>query len=239
MKVPIGKAFAETYSFVWHNRLEALKRTPLPLAAMIVLMWALMRAGMGGGGLVVIVLASLAVIALVMRLAVAWHRLVLFGSEAAGAPLGVRFGVREFKFFGLSLLVKALEKLTEELTDAVFESSGETAGLIAAIVLFVLFFYLFIRLFLVLPAIAADHRPAFPRAWELSRGRALGLFGALLAVFAPLFVVGAGIFMLVALLQVPVIILVVFPAFYLCIVVVFATFLSTVYLGLGGPEAEA
>lgn len=240
MDFSVKRTFADTYSFIWRNKGELAVRTPLPVVLIffMTITWAMVEATddaplLLAAGLVVFV----AVIATAMHLAVSWHRLVLYGRDAAGGPLRIRFGGPELKFLGLGILLRVIEKVAETLVGWLGYSVGTGGAMIAAAILFVLLFYFFTRLFLVLPAIAAGHAPAIGRAWGLSRGRTLKLLLAAIAVFAPFFVVMTGLMMALVTIA-PVSLVLGMPVYIIAVAVLFATFLSTAYMGLGSRGEE-
>ena len=231
----IKEVFVETYAFLWRNRYEFLRRAVLPFAAMVVVVWYFGRVGLGAAPWWATVIVIIGGTVLLMHFTVAWHRLVLFGPAAAGAPLRVRFGVRELKFFGVSVLSNAVDKVSEKILDHVDANADEVTFMAVSVALLVVLLYLTIRLCLVLPAIAADDTPVFPRAWQLSRGHFLKMLAAAAAVLAPLLAVWAAFVYGIVLLESPQAMLAGFPVYFTVVLALLATFLSTVYLRFTSP----
>lgn len=231
----VREVFVTTYAFLWRNMSEFFKRAPLAFAVLVFLMWSF---GRGGPGVTTIV-GIIAVTVLLMHFTVAWHRLVLFGVAEAGGPLRIRFGLRELKFFGCSILSNVADKIAEKIIDGVWENAGEMPGLVVSVVLMVVIVYFTLRLCLALPAIAADDGSAFARAWALSRGRFWKMLLSGIAVFVPLVGGWALLFYAAIAIDAGSAAFVGIAAYFTVVVAVLATFLSTIYLRLTEVGAEA
>ena len=116
--------------------------------------------------------------------AVAIHRLILFGERRDGQYVPFAFGRREALFVLLGLAFGAVSVLFA--TIVISPIGRPTAGLapFAAALAFVVAIYLSIRLWPILPMIVVEPRLDVAGAWQLTRGRfwsllALGLVGTI------------------------------------------------------------
>jgi hypothetical protein len=111
--------------------------------------------------------------------------LLLIGSIVMIAVLAVVFGLASVK--GVNL--------TSEITpEAVQDQMGPVAMGVVSVVLFAALFAMILvqlRLALVLPATADRQKINVLSSWPLTRGLALQLFGAMLAIWIPLIVSGS------------------------------------------------
>lgn len=237
--ITIWPLFKETYGFIWRHLGDAAKRGVLPLASMFAMIWGATLLPKGDAMDIAIFLVTAVIgVVLIMHFAVSWHRFILFGAESLGNPLRPRFGAREWKFFGLGVLVNVIEKAVEIPIEALASQGNDVGSLIVALVLLAVFFYLFVRLFLALPVIAADRQPAMAEAWHLSRGNFWRLFISVALVFIPLFAAWMATATGISFLKSQMAFFSLFALYYMAIVVVFATFLSNAYLQLTSLPAE-
>lgn len=116
--------------------------------------------------------------------AVALHRVILFGDRKPGQNYYLAFGRIEALFVILPVAVGLFF-----LFMSVFFSAAETGAFMAALSLFLIFafFYAMVRLSLIFPLVVAEGRYNFGRAWMLSRGNFWRLLASWLIAFIPLF----------------------------------------------------
>jgi len=167
-----------------------------------------------------------------MHFVVAWHRLILFGREAVGGPFAIRFGMRELKFIGLGVLLNVADKLIESLAGFILENVPIALAILIIVIFLAGFFYLFLRWSLALPLIATDRGSALATAWRMADGHCGRMFLAAVGIFTPPIVISIGGLMILAPLHAPVLFFGFFALYYVAIIVLFATFLSTAYLQL-------
>ena len=225
--ITIGPLFKDTYGFLGRHLVDVAMRGLLPLASMAAMIWAASLLPKGDAFDIAIFLVVVVVgVVFIMHFAVSWHRFILFGPEGGGNPFRPRFGAREWKFFGLGVLLNVIEKVIEIPIEALGSQGNEVGSVVVGLVLLAVFFYLFIRLFLALPVIAADRQSALAEAWNLSRGNFWRLFLSVALVFVPLFAVWMGAAMGISMLKSELAFFALFALYYMAVVVIFATFLS-------------
>lgn len=182
----IGGTFAASYGFLWRHAGELARRLPLPAAATALLAWTMARLETGSLlGLLIVAVVFAVALAVFVRFMVAWHRLVQFGTVAAGPPLRLRFVRRDRKLLGLTALYGLVLVAADGVVRLFFRALDAPLAGALAIALVVAFVYFAVRLCLAFAAIAADDAPALLLAWSLTRQGAGRLALALLAVLAP------------------------------------------------------
>ena len=133
--------------------------------------------------------------------AVAWHRVILLGPEAARPSLRPSWQGRHWRYLGYFLLITLISyafllPIFGGAVLAVMSGRGEDyAALLMALAMTwgpvsVLFFipYVFMRLSLTLGAVSVDERCRLRDSWRQTRGQGLRLYASAALVAIPMFV---------------------------------------------------
>lgn len=153
---------------------------------------------------VLIVSTVMAVVSAVIftAIAVAVHRIVLFGVDSTGPHLS--FGGMELRFIGVAILsalfaaaIGLVWGITAAIATYVFGSRGAvvnpvstTLVFLLAVVAFGVGAFVLVRLWPVLPLIVATGRINLVRAWHMTRGHFWRLLGIGVVTYLPLLGVG-------------------------------------------------
>lgn len=126
--------------------------------------------------------------------AVALHRVILFGDRKPGQYYYIGFGRTELLFVILPIAIMLFFLLV-----GYSFSIAETNAFLAAFSLFMIFgsFYVMVRMELIFPIVVLEGRYDFGRAWALTRGNFWRLFACWIVAMIPLF---GGFFILSSLL---------------------------------------
>jgi hypothetical protein len=223
--LPIFQITGRSVWFVASNLFTLLRLSWLPLAVLLAAQYALAYSVMHASpGLSAKALAdtdaytaATMAVALLMGLslsvvAVAVHRIILFGDRRPGHYFAFPFGKTEFiyvlmgalSFVAVLLVVMALSLGAMVLIDA---GGGDTTDLrklvesypFAAIpvilLVYVVALWLSLRLAVWPPAVVANNKLSLGEAWGLSRGNALALLGLLIASTVTFIAIGAAVLM--------------------------------------------
>lgn len=201
-KLPVFQTISRAYAFAIEEAGTIFRLAWLPLLIAAAVQYAAVRSGLeliraavaGGQTSVgrftlwqavgtIIAMAGAAIVA------VAIHRLALFGERKEGSWINLQFGKAEFLFLVVPILIM-LPLLF------LFVLSFIGGDLFAAAVTFLLIvagFYFFIRLALLFPLMVVEGRALFRQAWAMSRGNFWRLAGVLVLGSVPLILTGAGV----------------------------------------------
>ena len=187
--VTVGALFKGTYGLVWRNFGQLAKRGILPFVAMNAAIWILVLLSDSEAREIVEYSTITVIVIFFIQFTVAWHRVLILGPDAAGGAFGIRFGLRESKFFVFVAFVSVSLWLAVKPFAMFYQRSEERADIALTLTIVVVLFYLFARCALALPLIASDRKPAIALAWTLSRGMVWRMSLALTLVFLPLVLV--------------------------------------------------
>jgi hypothetical protein len=130
-------------------------------------------------------LGLFAVIYLFSVFAVAWHRTILLGSSGAGGIFGVRFGLRELRYFGLVCLTILLAMLAgmflfalASLLGAGFAAAAASVILLLRIASALAIAYIAGRVGLAFAALSIDQPLGLHGSWKSTAGQGFGIFAA-------------------------------------------------------------
>ena len=127
--------------------------------------------------------------------AVALHRVILFGARRPGQYFYLSFGRTEWLFMATLLSAYLASVL---LFGAIFYLMPPWLTMLLSLFLFVTVIYLWVRLSLIFPVIVAEGRYDFGQARAITRDRFWRLFGLWLVVFVPILLVSSIVQPLVA-----------------------------------------
>lgn len=231
--LPILDTVGAAYEALWAGRDDALRLAAVPAAVFVALnlfiSWQLMSAAAESAAPDLAAVSdpmipfgihpwmiALSVLGLIPATLFScnWQRALLLGGAAAPG-LGLRWGLRETRFLGTTILIGVAMMVTAFVVAVsvlmVFHVIGMVLGIVqgasadpgtpqsavltiaAGLPVVVAEIYVAIRLVLALPATAIDGSDGFRRAWRLTRGNVARIFVALLLVVLP-FYIGAFVF---------------------------------------------
>ncbi|HZP20307.1 MAG TPA: hypothetical protein VFB16_08865, partial [Bauldia sp.] len=126
--------------------------------------------------------------------AVALHRVVLFGERRPGTLVYFAFGKAELLFTILPLIIMVIFGIAAAAVMPVFYGAAAGGGgsvllILSALVVLVFFIFISVRFSLLWPMIVVEERYMFRDAWELSQGNFWRLFAAFLLCVLPFVVV--------------------------------------------------
>lgn len=198
-KLPVFQTISRAYAFVIAEAGTIVRLAWLPLLIAAAVQYAavrsaleLLRAAMAGGqttfgrftlwqGLGTLVAMIGAAI-----VAVAIHRLALFGERREGSWFSVQFGKLEFLF----LVVPILIILPFMILFVLLFAGGELFAAAMSVVMVVAVVVIFIRLSLLFPLMVVEGRALFGQAWAMSKGNFWRLAGVLLFGALPMMLAG-------------------------------------------------
>ncbi len=139
-------------------------------------------------------LGALALLYLFAVFAVGWHRTILLGEDRADGPLGIRFGKRESRYFGLIWLCfvgilgsTVLFIIADRMIAAGLGTGANGILVLSRIASVIALWYVLGRLGLAFAALSIDRRFGLGESWNTTTGNGLRL----LATYFLALVVGA------------------------------------------------
>jgi hypothetical protein len=177
-KLPVRDTATEAYKFVWRERgtIVRLSWFPLLVAAL---------AAFYAEHTVAVIAAKILAIATSAVVAVALHRLILFGDHRPKAWLNLHFGKVEALFALLPFLFYATIVLLDSLgVPLEWHLKGGPALVMIGVMSIVIFFLA--RFCLIFPIAVVERRFDFGQAWALSHGNVWRMVGVWILVSIPL-----------------------------------------------------
>lgn len=199
LKLPVFATVSRAYSFLINDFSTIVRLSWLPLLLTSVVQYFAARAtydavvtaleardlAAGSGPRFWEMVSGLVGVAGTAIVAVALHRVILFGDRKPGQFYYLAFGKIEALFVALPVAVSLFFVITSHTFTA------EQGAFLAALSLFLIFgfFYAMVRLSLIFPVVVVEGRYNFGQAWALSRGNFWRLFATWIVAVIPLFLV--------------------------------------------------
>lgn len=206
-KVPVFETAGHAYRFLLHEAGTILRLSWFPLVVVTIVQYlavraqfAAMRAAIETGGFKALsglttwhwqLLSAVATIFGTAVVAVALHRVILFGQREPGRLIHLAFGKVELLFAALPIIMLVPVSLLSLL---VFGTASAPAMiplmLVVMAALWGTVLFVFVRLSVIFPITVIEGRYQFGQAWHLTQGNFWRLVALWIVVFLPLSLVG-------------------------------------------------
>jgi hypothetical protein len=199
LKLPVFATVSRAYSFLINDFSTILRLSWLPLLLTSIVQYFAAQAtydsvvaaleardlAAGSGPRLWEMVSGLVGIAGTAIVAVALHRVILFGDRKPGQKYYLAFGRTEALFVALPVAISLFFVITS------YTFTAEQGAFLAALSLFLIFgfFYVMVRMSLIFPVVVVQGRYDFGHAWALSRGNFWRLFATWIVSVTPLFIV--------------------------------------------------